>query len=77
MHDWFGGGHFFWMTIGWLTGIGLLVTLVWSIVLSASLRFQERESPETILKQRYAAGEIDTDEYKHRLEELGRDKRAA
>ena len=76
MH-WFGWPHTVWMTLWWLVGIALLVTLVWSIVLSASLRLRERESPEEILKREYAAGEIDTDEYTRRLEELQSNKRAA
>jgi hypothetical protein len=35
MHGWFSWGHTVWMTIAWLTAVGLLLTLVWSIVLSA------------------------------------------
>ena len=77
MHDSFGSGHMVWMTIGWLLGIALLLTFVWSIVLSASLRLEERQSPKAILKRRYAAGEIETDEYKRLLEELETDKIAA
>jgi hypothetical protein len=47
MHGWFSWGHAAWMTIAWITAVGLLLTLVWSIVLSASLRFRERKSSET------------------------------
>jgi uncharacterized membrane protein len=57
-----------WMTIAWLVGIGLIVALFWAILQAASER--ETESPEAILKRRYAAGEIDTEEYNRRLEVL-------
>jgi heme/copper-type cytochrome/quinol oxidase subunit 2 len=40
MHGWFVGEHEVWMAIAWLTVVGLFITLVWSIVLSASLRFR-------------------------------------
>ena len=69
MHYWFGWGHMIWMTIGWLVGVGLLVALIWGIILAANGRLQEREPPETILKRRFAAGEIETDELKRRLED--------
>jgi putative membrane protein len=64
---WFGWGHMIWMTIAWLVGIGLLVALIWAILQAASGRSRETESPEAILKRRYAAGEIDTEEYNRRL----------
>jgi putative membrane protein len=70
MHYWFGWGHMIWMTIAWLVGIGLLVALIWAILQAASGRSRETESPEAILKRRYAAGEIDTEEYNRRLEVL-------
>ena len=47
MDGWFGWGHAVWLTIAWLTAVGLLLTLVWSIVLSTSLRLQERKGSET------------------------------
>ena len=77
MHYWFGWGHMIWMTIGWLVGVGLLVALIWGIILAANGRLQEREPPETILKRRFAAGEIETNEFKRRLEELGRNRNVA
>jgi uncharacterized membrane protein len=55
MHYWFGWGHMIWMTIAWLVGIGLLVALIWAILQAASGRSRETESPEAILKRRYAA----------------------
>jgi len=71
MHDWFGWGYAVWMTIGWLTSVGLLLTLVWSVVLSASLRYERRKSSET-----HVYSDIDTDEYMP-VEEVGNNKKAA
>ena len=70
MHYWFGWGYMIWMMIAWLVGIGLLVALIWAILQAATGRSQETESAEAILRRRYAAGEIDTDEYNRRLEVL-------
>jgi putative membrane protein len=79
MHYWYWsyGGHMIWMTISWLVGIGLFSTLIW-LLLSAFNRGPESSgSPEEILRRRYAAGEIDTEEYKRRLDELSKTKSAA
>jgi len=57
MHGWFSWGHAVWMTIAWLTAVGLLLTFVWSIVLSASLRFQNRPGSET-----RASADMDTND---------------
>jgi hypothetical protein len=46
MHGWLGWEHEVWMTIAWLTVVGLFLTLVWSIVLSATLRFQKQKPSE-------------------------------
>lgn len=58
MHGW---GMFF----GWLIPIGVLLMLVYF--------FNEKRGSSTkdILDRRYAKGEIDTKEYRERLEELG------
>jgi len=66
------GEHMGWM---WLWGpIGLLVLLflVWAFAGSAGLPGQRsgEESPETILKRRYARGELDEQEYERRLSNL-------
>ena len=79
MHYWYWsyGGHMIWMTISWLVGIGLFSTLIW-LLLSACNRGPESSgSPEEILSRRYAAGEIDTEEYERRLDELSKTKSAA
>jgi putative membrane protein len=75
MHYGFGWEHMVWMTIAWLVGIGFLIALIWGI--ASRGRLPERGPPEAILKRRYAAGEIDTDEYRRRREELENPKNAA
>ena len=79
MPYWFNGGHMIWMTLWWLVGIVFLVTLVWVLVraMSAGQIGHVDQSPETILKRRYAAGEIDTEEFERRLATLRKTKSAA
>ena len=64
--------HMGWMWLWWLLGLGLLVLVVWAIARAAGGQAAPRqdESPETILKRRYARGEIDRDEYERRLSDL-------
>jgi putative membrane protein len=56
-----------WMALSWLVGIGLFAMLIWLLV---NARPAGNYSPEEILRRRYAAGEIETEEYKRRREEL-------
>lgn len=75
MMDWNDGGGSWW---GWvLMVIGMLA--VWGLVIWAVLALTRgrlglgdgpRPSPETILRERFAAGEIDEAEYRQRLEAL-------
>ena len=77
MHYGFFGGHMIWMMIWWVAAIGLFIALA-GFFLSTFVRSSEsNESPRTILRRRYAAGEIDTDEYERRLEELSKTSDAA
>jgi putative membrane protein len=71
---WAGYDHAVLMTLWWLFGIVLLFALIWAVARAAgSLRGGPREeSPETILKRRYARGEVDRDEYERRLTDLRR-----
>jgi hypothetical protein len=52
-----------WMVMGWLLAIGLFLTLIWSIVLSMSLRFEDRKSSGTMLKRDDASDGEDMDKY--------------
>ena len=77
MHYWFYGGHMIWMTISWLVGVGLLFTFIWLLVDALRGPSTGNASAEEILRRRYAAGEIDTNEYERDLDELRKTKSAA
>jgi len=79
MPYWFNGGHMIWMTLWWLVGIIFLVALVWVLVraMNAGQSGQGDQSPETILRRRYAAGEIDAEEFERRLATLRKTRDAA
>jgi putative membrane protein len=67
------GSMGWWMLLWWVVGI-LILVLVVRLVVGATGGAQARseESPEQILKRRYAKGEIDREEYQRRLEDLRR-----
>ena len=67
------GSMGWWMVLWWLAGIAVLVLLV-RLAAGAAWGFSPRgdETPEQILKRRYARGEIERDEYQRRLEDLRR-----
>jgi putative membrane protein len=62
-----------WMVLWPVAGIIVLVLLV-RLVAGSIGGFSRRddETPEQILKRRYAKGEIDSEEYQHRLADLRR-----
>ncbi len=61
------GGMWLW----WLVGLALLAVVVWAVARAAgSGGGRSAESPEQILKRRYAAGDIDRDEFERRLNDL-------
>ncbi len=71
MH-WDGWWHFGWMWVFWILLIVALVLLIrWAVTAGRNSR-PPGESPEVILKQRYARGEIDKEEYERRLADLRR-----
>lgn len=65
-------GHMGWMWLWWLFGLALLVLVIWAIARAAGAPASRRdeESPEGILKRRYARGELDEQEYERRLNNL-------
>ncbi|MGM0578843.1 MAG: SHOCT domain-containing protein [Myxococcota bacterium] len=69
MHDW-SDPHGFWMILYWAVGIGVLLLVVWGIARSIGNSRGGADSPEQILKRRYARGEIDRETYQERLREL-------
>lgn len=60
-----------WMGLWWVLGLAVLVLLVWAFArgIGAS-SVGDETSPESILKRRYARGEIDEQEYERRLTNL-------
>ena len=74
MH-WDGSWFMGWMPLVWIPLI-ILVVVVLSRLAGASkgsgLQPPSRETPEEVLKTRYARGEIDRDEYEQNLEDLRR-----
>ena len=67
------GAMGWWMVLWWVFGLAVLVLLV-SLITRAGGGSMGRadESPEQILKRRYARGELDREEYQRRLEDLRR-----
>ena len=66
------GMHTGWMWLWWIFGLVVLVLFVWVISRGAAGSALTRgdDSPETILKRRYARGEMDREEYERRLTDL-------
>jgi putative membrane protein len=66
------GDHMGWMGLWWLAGLAALLLLVWVVARAAASPEVGRpeESPETILKRRYARGDIDLEEFDRRLTDL-------
>jgi putative membrane protein len=74
-HDMMGGGGWRWlwgmlMMIFVLAGFALVVFLIARSVLLGRPSGGGAQSARDILNERYARGEIDTDEYEHRLSKL-------
>jgi len=73
MFDAHGGGHIFGMWFWWVLAIGLIAVVAWTVVRGVSRPGSgATESPEDLLKRRYARGEIDEEEYEKRLQNLRR-----
>jgi putative membrane protein len=61
-----------WMALWWGFGLVVLVLLVWLLAKAVGGTSTRDDTPEQILKRRYAKGEIDRDEYQRRLEDVRR-----
>lgn len=68
------GDHMGWMGLWWIVGLAVLAGLVWAVARAAAAPPPPHgeDSPETILKRRYARGEVDREEYERRLADLRR-----
>jgi putative membrane protein len=65
-----GGGPMGFMWIGWLLLIVFAGVAIGLLIRGRTERQGRPESPEEILKRRFASGEIDREEYERRLMEL-------
>jgi putative membrane protein len=66
-----GGWMGFWMTLWGIGGLVLLLLFVWLVArIAAGSPAAPLETPEQILKRRYARGEIDSEEYERRLTDV-------
>ena len=61
-----------WMVLWWAFGIAVLVLLVWGVSRATGGFPGGSETPEQILKRRYARGELDREEYQRRLDDVRR-----
>jgi putative membrane protein len=61
-----------WMGLWWIIGLAALLAFIWVIARVAGSPASPRgvDPPETILKRRYARGEIDREEFERRLSDL-------
>jgi putative membrane protein len=66
------GDHMGWMGLWWIAGLAALLLVVWVVARAAASPGVGRpeESPETLLKRRYAHGDIDREEFDRRLTDL-------
>ena len=72
MPFWGSGVHMDWMGLWWIVSVAVLALLVWFLVMAPRNMFprSEEDSPEAVLKRRYARGEIEREEYERRLQSL-------
>jgi putative membrane protein len=67
------GSMGWWMALWWVFGLAFLVLIVWMVGRAAGgPPVRTEETPEQILKRRYARGEIEREEYQRRLDDLRR-----
>jgi putative membrane protein len=59
------------MWLWWLGILALIVGVLWAVARGAAAQGRAGENaPETVLKRRYARGELNREEYEQRLREL-------
>lgn len=66
------GDHMGWMGLWWILALGVLVAFVWVVAraASSSAGTRETDSPEAILKRRYARGELNDQDFDRQLNNL-------
>lgn len=59
-----------WMALWWVLLPVLIAALAWAALKGARTPNSSSESPEEILRRRYARGDVDDETFRHMLEEL-------
>ena len=77
-YGWAGGGGGFWMLGGLLLMIGLVIVVVWAVMTltrdgRAPTHDSSRPTPNEILRERFARGEITEQEFEQAKKALGPD----
>ena len=78
-YGWDGGGGGFWMFAGFALMIGLIVLIIWAVMRVSSAgqgtaRDASRPTPNEILRERFARGEITEQEFEQARKVLGPDR---
>jgi putative membrane protein len=69
-HMWGGGWMWLWGTLMMLFLVGVIAVIVWLMIRASHGGVSGSNPARRILDERYARGEIDTDEYEARLDKL-------
>lgn len=64
------GGWWFVFPFFWLLWLGVIVTVLYFVVRRKSRRFDGTDRAKAILAERFARGEISSDEFRERLDAL-------
>jgi putative membrane protein len=72
MHWWDGSWHWTMMLGMALFWLIILIVVIWALRSLLGPRGGGGESPEAVLKRRYASGELSKEEYQERLREIRR-----
>lgn len=64
--------HMGWMGLWWILIVPAIVAAIWFAATASRRRGESGESPEQVLKRRYANGELERDTYEQMLDELRR-----
>ena len=70
---WDHGWHMGWMWYGWIVVLVAIAAVIWLVGRASAgphVTAGGPRDPETVLKDRYARGEIDREEYQRRLQDL-------
>lgn len=75
MHWWNGSWHMGGMVFWWALGLAAIALVIWAVLQAGRPRVADGpagDSPEAILKRRYARGEIDRETYERMLADVRR-----